>query len=1059
MRKTLLSLVAALVFVLSAAAQDHVITGRVVNDKNQPVEGVSVTTSNNRYGTQTAKDGTYSLKVPTSVKTLTFSAVDFATTTQSVPGSSNTVNVFLSAANKNLDEVIVVAYGTVKKGEVTSSVANIKADEFKNRPVTNISSVLEGAAPGIQALSANGQPGSSQTIRIRGFSSINASNDPIYVIDGQIYNGGLSNINMDDVESVSVLKDASSAALYGSKAGNGVIMVTTKKGKKNRNNISFKAAYGTVSRGLDEYKRVGVNDYYPLMWQAYRNALVYGSGQTIAVASQNATNGIKAALGYNPYNVANNAIVGTDGKLNPSAQLIYGDDLDWNKDIIRQGARNEYSLNYSGGNDKSDYFGSFSYLKEQGFSIKSDLSRFAGRLSVNTNPVSWFKTGINLSGTMNTSNTAQDATSTAYINPFNFIRNIGPIYPVHAHDVTSGAYLLNALGQHFYDYGNLTALGLPARPAGASAGRHIAEETKLNENIFKRNIISARTYGTINFTRDFNFTTNIALDLTNYQGSTYGNRVVGDAAPSGRASKEDYTSQTFTFNQLLNYSKTFGRHTITALAGHENYDYKFNDVLASRSSQIFDGNIELGNFAIPVDNNSYEDNQRVESYLSRVNYDFGSKYFLVGSLRRDGNSRFKADQRWDNFWSVGGGWRVDKENFMKHIPAINALKIRSSYGKLGNDGGINFYAYQALYGLGYNNGTEPGVVQTNLRNDSIRWETSKNFDLAIEFSLFKSRVNGSVEYYNKLTDGLLFSVPQPIANGGTTTGGYSITQNIGELYNRGFEFHLDGDVIRTRNINWNIGIDASTLQNKITKMPPLQPTIISGTKRLEVGHSIYDYWLRDWQGVDPTDGVGLYRADNGLLALSRVRKAGDTLTPNQNNGRFIYAGSAIPKVYGSISTSFRYKNFELSILMAYQIGGKIYDAIYAGLMDNGTNYGSAQSVDALMAWKQAGDITSVPRMDAGPRVSGTSVQFNAASSRWLIDASYFNIRSLGLSYNLPKTFLSHINATDARLFLNGENLGLFTKRQGLNPQQSFTGVTSNAYPPSRVITIGVNVNF
>ena len=1059
MRKLLLTFMVILGLAVSAMAQNRTVTGQVLDEKSNPVEGVSVTTENNVSGTSTDKNGRFTINAGAG-SSLIFSSVNYATVTKKL-GSGNTVSVVLTGTTSDMDEVVVVAYGTVKKGEATSSVAQISADEIKNRPLTNVTSALEGAAPGIQVLSANGQPGSGQTIRLRGFGSINASNDPLFVVDGVPYTGAISNINMDDVESITALKDAGSTALYGSRAGNGVVIITTKRGKKNRSNLQAKASYGMISRGIKEYERVGVNDYYPLIWQAVRNGLAYASTTTptaaqLATASQTASNTIKSILGYNPYNLPNDQIVSTAGGLNPNAELLYPDDLDWSKQIIRTGIRQEYSVNYSGGNDKSDYFGSFGYLKENGFSIKSDLRKFTGRLGVNTNPVKWFKTGINISGTMSQANTAQDGTSTAYINPFNFIRNIGPIYPVYAHNVTTGDYLLNANGQRFYDYGNLSALGIPNRPAGASPGRHIAEETNLNVNIFDRDIISARTYGTILFSKHLDFTTNVSVDRTTLNSSVYANRIIGDAAPNGRASRELDQIKSYTFNQLLSYKNSFGKHNVTALVGHENYDFEYNETGATRTGQIFDGNIELGNFAIGGNSYSYVSNYRIESYLSRLTYDFNSKYFVTGSLRRDGNSRFNSEVREEDFWSVGLGWRVDQEKFMQNIKPISYMKLRSSYGKLGNDAGIGYYPSQALYSLGYNNATEPGVVQTNLLNDSLTWETSKNFDAAIEFGLFKNRINASVEYYKRITTGLIFSVPQPISGGGTTTGGYEIFKNIGELYNKGYEVHVDGDVIRNKNLSWNIGVNLSTVENEITKMPTGQPEIINGSKKLSVGHSIYDYWLRDWQGVDSLDGAGLFRAANGLAAGSRIRGAGDTVTTNQNNAKFNYIGSAIPDFFGSITTSLNYKGFEFNAIMSYQVGGKIYDGIYAGLMDGGasTGYGGAQHIDALSAWKKPGDITSVPRMD-----NTKGGIYNAASSRWLIDASYFNIRSIGFAYNFGAVDLANLRVAGMRFYVNGENMGLFAKRQGLNPQQSFTGVTSNGYPPSRVVTMGLNVNF
>jgi TonB-linked SusC/RagA family outer membrane protein len=1047
MRRLLMLLLGVFVFCAQLLAQNRTVTGTVTDDKGSPLANASVTVKGTNLGTVTDDKGNFSLNVPENARTLVISSVGYASSEASVAGRSN-VSFTLRADDQNMSEVVVVAYGTAKKSEITSSTAQVNYDKFKNRPVTNISSVLEGAAPGIQTLSANGQPGSSQSIRIRGFGSINASNDPLYVVDGVPYSGGLSNFNMDDVESVSALKDAAATALYGSRAANGVIIITTKKGRKGRSGMSVKATNGFVTRALPEYDRVNAFEYYPLMWQAMRNSLHYTTGQTLPTANTNATNGIKTSLGYNPFNVANNAIVNTEGVLNPAAQLLYADDLDWYEGIERQGTRQEYTLNFNGGVDKADYFASFGYVDEKGFVIRSDQKKFMGRLNVNAQPLSWFRTGINLSGTMTNSNQASDGSSTGYVNPFFFARNMGPIYPVYAHNPTTGEYLLNAQGQRFYDYGNMSALGIPNRPAGASAGRHITAETELNQSLYKRNIVSGRTFGEIGFTKDLKFTTNLAVDLTNYYGSSYDNNQVGDGAPGGRASKTDQTLRTYTFNQLVNYAKKIQNHNFSILAGHENYNLTVNDFYSMRQNQIVAGNYDLDNVTTTNNVESSTDLHSIESWLSRVNYDFDGKYILSGSFRRDGNSRFKSDFRWENFWSVGAAWRLDRENFMSVLPFVNALKLRASYGRVGNDAGIGYYPYQALYSLGFNNALEPGIRQSALPNDSITWEGQKSADVALEFGVLKNRISGTVEYYNRTSDDLIFGVQLPLS-----LGGYTLNKNIGSMVNKGWEVQLSGEVLRQKNFNWRMDLNWATVENEITKMPEFQPEIISGTKKLAVGHSIYDYWLRDWEGVDPTDGSGLYRADKYVASNSRIRGKEDTVTVDQNNAKFIYAGSAIPDFWGSFSNTFSYKGLELSFLLTYSVGGKIYDATYAALMHTGT-YGTALHVDALRAWKKAGDITDVPRMD-----NSKGGVFNAQSTRFLEDASFLNVRSLSLAYNLPLSLVSRIQASNARFFVNGENLQWFSARKGMNVQQNFTGVTSNAYVPAKVITVGVNVNF
>ena len=1028
-------------------AQERLISGKVTDASGNPVVSASVTVRGSQGGTTTDANGVFTLRVSATVKKITVSAVDFAAQDITI-GSSDQLTIQLTPKTKDLDEVVVVAYGTVKKSENTSSTAQINYDKFKNRPLTNITSALEGAAPGIQSLSASGQPGSSSTIRLRGFGSLNASNDPLYIVDGVAYSGGLSNINMDDVESISALKDAASTALYGSRAANGVIIITTKRGKKNRSQLSFKVSQGFSSRAIPEYDRVNAFQYYPLMWQALKNSLQYGSGQAPATASQNATNTIKASLGYNPFNVANNDIVKTDGTLNPNAQLLWADDLDWNKELVRTGSRQEYGLSYNGGSDKSDYFASFSYVSEKGFIIKSDLSKFTGRINLNVQPVSWFKSGLNLSGTITRSNTANDAGSTSYVNPFFFTRNMGPIYPVYAHNQTTGDYMLNSFGKRFYDYGNLSALGIPNRPAGGSPGRHVIEETKLNDLLFKRNILSARSYAEIDFTKDLYFTTNISVDLTNYDASEYRNPLVGDAAPIGSSTRTSATVTSYTFNQLLNYRKNIQDHHFALLAGHENYDLNTDTLQGSRNGQVVVDNTELANFATTTALTSFVNKQRVESYLSRLTYDFNNKYFLTGSFRRDGNSRFKKEFRWANFWSVGAAWRIDKEKFLNAFPQIDQLKLRASYGRVGNDGGIGYYPYQALYSLGYTNASEPGIRQLSLPNDSITWEAAKNADVAVEFSLFKGRLQGTVEYYHRTTDDLIFGVQLPLSNGG-----YVLNKNIGSMVNKGWEVQLGGDIIREKDFSWRMDINWSTLQNRITQMPVNQPEIISGTKKLSVGHSIYDYWLRDYQGVDPSDGSALYRAASYVPANSRIRGKEDTVTTSQNNAQLIYAGSAIPDFYGSIVNTFTYKSFELSVLLTYQVGGKVYDATYASLMSPGT-YGNAMHTDALSSWQKAGDVTNTPRMD-----NSKGGVFDAVSNRWLTSASFLNLRSVSVSYNLPKSLIAKVNATSARFFVSGENLQWFSARKGMNVQQSFTGVTSNVFVPARMVSAGLNVNF
>ena len=1064
-------------------AQNRTIAGRITDAQGNGVPNASVTVKGTPLGTTSTADGNFTLSVPSSARSLVISSVGFQNYEISIANRSD-FTISLSSAETAMDEVVVVAYGTAKKEALTGSVGTVKAEQIERRPLVNITRALEGYVPGVVTTLGNGQPGAGSSIRVRGFGSINASQEPLFVVDGVPYTGGTSNINTDDVETITVLKDAASTALYGSRAANGVVIITTKKGQKGRNNISLKVMQGIATRGLAEYDRLDAFQYYPILWEAYRNSLVYPtSGTPIPIDTANriatglyprfttgtniglqnyggrAFSDISQLLSYNPFNVPRTSIVGVNGQIDPSAQLLYADDLDWTKDLMRNGMRKDYNVSLDGGADKSDYYLSLGYLKEDGFTERSDFERFSGRLNVNIQPKTWLKTGLNISGNHSLSNTASDGSSTTFVNPFFFSRTVGPIYSPYLHNMTTGAPVFDEKGNRVYDLGNMAntplglANGVPNRPGGAHAGRHTIAETLLNEENYKRTVLSARNSTDIIFLRDFKFTNNIAVDFQNQYNMSYQNTLVGDGAPAGRTDREFGSVTGLIATQFLNYGKKFGKHRLDALIGHESYKILEQGQRGFKQGQSFPGNTELNGFTTINSATSYTDRNRIESYFSRLNYDFDGRYLLSGSLRRDGNSRFAEESRWGTFWSVGAAWRIDREKFMGDVDWINHLKVRGSYGVVGVADGIGYYAYQGLYVFA-NNANEPGVVQsqTAFLNKNLTWEENIQSDIGVDFSLFKNRLNGTVEYYNKQSKDLLFAVPQPLSSGLLST-----LQNTATMFNKGLELQLGGDVVRTRDFTFNMNVNVSTVKNEITKMPESIPEFITGTKKYSVGHSIFDYWLRSYYGIDPADGSVLYVADNTATTTGRrliQNKSGgmDTVSTIQSNAKFNYHGSAIPDFYGSIRPTFTYKQISINALLTFQKGGLTYDAAYAALMSSG-NYGGALHTDILKRWQKPGDVTDVPRMDAG-----RTTDFNAGSSRWLIDASYLNIRSLSVSYSLPASLTSKLRITNSQFFVTGENLGFFNKRKGMNNQQAFSGVTSNAYPPARIITAGLTLN-
>ncbi|UOR07136.1 TonB-dependent receptor [Hymenobacter aerilatus] len=1046
MKKTLLlSFVLMLALLTQAWAQNRTVTGRVTDvTTGEALPGVTVRLKGTATAAPTDATGSYSIDVPAGEATLVFTFIGYINKEVSV-GNQSALNVALTGDTQNLDEVVVVAYGTADPATYTGSVAKIGAEKLSQRPVTNVTNAIAGQAAGVQVAGGSGQPGDGPDIRIRGFSSVNYSNSPLYVVDGVPYTAGLSNLNTEDIASISILKDAASTALYGSRATNGVVMITTKRGKKDRVQVNVRALQGVSSRAIPEYSRVNAQQYYPMMWEAYRNSLVSGT-VTREQANQRATNTIKSLLGYNPFNVPDNQIVGTDGTLNPNAQLLWGDDLNWEKALSRTGSRSDYTASFNGGSEKSDYYVSLGYLNEKGYVIKSDFERFSGRLNVNTNLTKWFKAGANINYTLTNSNQANTGSATGFVNPFFFSRGIGPIYPVHQHDPTTGAYVLDANGQKIYDIGGSS----PTMTRPVYPGRHIVAETEWNNYLYRRNVLGGRTYGEITFLKDFKFTGNFAIDITNYEEQTYENTVVGDGAPAGRAGRTIYNLTSYTANQLLNYNKTFGGvHTVEALVGHENYSRNYDYLTGSKSGEVVPNNTELQNFNTINNFNTYLQEHRIESFFGRANYTFDDRYTVSGSYRRDGSSRFYKDVRWGSFWSVGGSWRLDKEKFFTMPTWADMVKLRASYGQVGNENlnnsdGNNFYAWQALYTLGQNNAAEPGFSQATLGNRNLVWEKNNSFDAGLEFALFQNRLNGSIEYFNRTSKDLLFEVQLPLSSGVANR-----IENVGAMYNRGIELRLAGDIIKTSTFNWNLDVNWTTYKNEITRLP--YEELVSGTKKLKKGRSLQEFWLREYYGVDPDNGDALYRAISYNESNSKII-GGDTVTSSANNARYHYAGTAIPKFSGGITNTFTYKGFTLSALLTYSVGGKFYDSQYASLMNHGS-YGDAMHTDMLNRWQNPGDITNVPRMQVG-----NTVNLAAASDRWLTDASYLNFRSVSLGYNLPAPLMTRLKLRNVNIFATGENLALITKRKGMNVAQAFSGTTSAVYLPARVLSLGMNLS-
>ena len=1049
MIKKMFLFVFGLVVINTIALAQTQITGKVTDEQGNPIVKATILEKGTKNGVPTNEDGNFKISLKKLKTILVISAVGFQSVEVTKIQDFN--NIILVKKEEVLDGVVVVAFGTSSKKKSTGSSVTVTAGDFSNRPTSNILNTITGSAPGVITTSANGQPGSAPTIRIRGFGSINASSDPLYVVDGVPYGNGIQNINSDDIESYSILKDAASTSLYGSRAANGVIIITTKKGIIGDPTVNFRIENAVNSRAINEYDRLNPFQYYEIEWEAYRNSLLYANNPISLDSANRVASGLTSRAGIfdqlknNPFNVKNNQIVGVNGKINPNAQLLYPGDLDWNQYLIRKPSRGNYTLSLNGADKKIDYFFSLGYLNDIGYIIKSDFERYTIRANVNSKVKNWLKMGTNLSGSISSSNTANDGTTNAYVNPFYSTRTIASIYPVFTHD-SVGNFIKDPLTkQNAYD------LSATSRASGAGPGRNVVAETNYNITKFKTNLWSIRSYADINLLKELKFTFNAGYDINVYAAQEYGNTLVGDAAPSGAGSNTQFQREVINLNQLLNYTKKINNiHSIDILLGHESFNRIYSLFTGSRSNVIVPNNFELINFTTTTNISSSSTNYNVEGYFSRLNYGYKDKYFLTGSFRRDGSSRFFVDNRFGNFYSVSAAWLLSSESFIKKIPWVDYLKLRGSIGQTGNDDVNTFYAWQAFYNLGNNNATEPGILLASVENKNLVWEVNTQKDIALEFTLFKNKVNGTFEYFHRVSDNLLFSLPLPLSTGFT-----SVNKNVGSMVNKGFELNLSINILKTKDFNWILENNVTILKNVILALPDqFQASgIITGTKKYLANQSIYDYWLRDWRGVDSSNGREIYSKDPKTTYntnTDKIIKTGDTVTNDYNKANYKYNGSAIPDFYGSIKNTFSYKQFTLSVLLTYQIGGFIYDNGYATLMHNGT-YGTAFSTDVLNRWQKPGDITNVPRVQNGL----TSV----GSSRWLIDASYLNIRSVSFSYILPKNISQKLKLNSLQAYISAENLMLLSKRNGLDVTQTFSGVTSNSYTPTRTISFGITGNF
>ena len=1026
MRKFVLLIMAVLTASSWSLAQNRQISGVVTDNDGQPISGATVLIEGTSVGTTTNINGEFSLSAPAD-GTLSVSFIGYETMQEAIAGKT-WISFSLKEDTHAIDDVIVVAYGTAKKESFTGSVAVVKSEELEHRKVANVTKAIDGLAPGVQATSGSGQPGSGSTIVIRGFGSINASSTPLYVVDGIPYDGAISAINPDDIASISILKDASASVLYGARGANGVVLINTKKGNSDETVVDLKINVGVSSRAIPRYETVGAKDFMEMMYSAYYNA--YGSNVLAQMQSILGANEM-----YNPYDVPLAQLFTEEGKISDKATLRW--DEDWLDEATDNAAlRQEYGASVSGGNEKTQYMFSLGYLNEDGVLRTTNFERYSGRLSVETQAKPWFAAGMGANFARNTTNSSQTE-SGATSNVFYSAQLMAPIYPVYMRDPATGEYLLDENGNKQFDYGG-------SRPSGQQTDfNSIATlyDDKYEQGSYS---LSARTHFDFmgvedHWTEGLKFQLNFGTDYYNSQSMVYYNPFFGNAeSVSGRIQKSNLTSLGYTFNQLLSYNRSFGRHNLDLLVGHEYYAYTESSLSGHKTGLPGGGIYELDAAAVIVGTGSSTDNDRIESYLSRVSYSYDDKYYISGSWRTDGSSRFAPGSRWGNFWSAGASWRISQEEFMKDVDWVDNLTLKFSYGVQGNNSVGSYYAYQALYDTSAPNATLPGATLNDVANAELTWESNHNLNTGIEARLF-NRLDLSFEFYNRKTLDMLLSYPLPISSGFS---GYY--RNSGEMRNRGIEFAVTGRIIDRKDMQWSVTWMGATVNNKVLKLTDDGQDITSSTQIIREGETLYSYYVSRSAGVDPMTGEKMYWAtdDEGHDYITK------DLTEAQNNR--VVAGSRIPDLYGSLSTAFRWKNLDFSISTNYSIGGVTYDGVYYEFM---SFYYPAQAKhkNLLRAWKKPGDVTDVPRYE----IRETPI----VSDDKLIDASYFSIKNITLGYTLPKAWTSKIGFKAARISASVDNLYIFTHLKGMDPQYSLTGGTSYDYTATRTVSFNLDLKF
>ena len=1043
MRKLAILSLLLLMGVAHTIAQVRTVTGKVTDDKGNPLGGVTVNAVGRDLSTVTNNDGNYSIQVPEGVRALRFSFVGMESVDQNIVGKSSQ-NVTLGAgAGTGMDEVVVVGYTTQRRKEATGTIASVKGAAIANMPVQSFEASLAGRAAGVQITVPNGVLNNPPVFRVRGTNSINLSSQPLIVIDGvpsfqgdvsqnSAANNPLASINPNDIESIDILKDASAAAIFGSRAANGVVMITTKRGKAGAAKVTYDVTVGQT--------------------QAFRLWDVLNAEQYMTIKNEGLVNA----------NITNQKFLPT---LDANGQTI---DTDWYDYVYRKGFQQSHTLSVSGGTAQTKYFMSAGYTDQEGMLVANDFDRKTIRMNIdhNANKV------IGVGATFNFSNEVNRAPNTGSLPGQAFATaGIGRIPLITAPNV--GPYLNDGS----YNNGANGLIGVMSNQTGQVGFYNPVPIIELNRFTSENNRINSNVYMTVKPVSWLTLKTQYGIDYLNTDNNTFLTPVHGDGFPRGGATSSLAKYKRWVWTNTANFVKTFGEdHNFNLLLGNEQ-QRTLSEGFGLTRQDITDPNYTdiQGGWITPNPAGLFRGENYFLSNFASFNYNYKRKYFIGANARRDEYSAFAPGNKQGDFWGVSAAWDIAGEGFWQKAGIdriFSSFKVRGSYGTVGNIAGIGDFVSQSLYGSGLY-GALGTLVFNQAGNTNLKWETSTKTDIGVNFGILNERVNFEVTYYNNNIDGLILAVPQAPSRG---IPGNSINDNVGSMYNRGFEFTVNATPIRGNKFSWTTNFNLTTNQNKVTSLVPGgAQEFVTGTSGLEVasitrvGHPIGSLYVVKTNGVNPENGRRIFVNRAGQqIQYSHFVPAGQsrwtfldgTTAPAVSGAEAILFGRSTPAWFGGFDNTFRYGNFDLNVLLTYQGGFYVYNGTRAGLRDQ-RFWNNA--VEVMDRWQKPGDVTDIPRVVFGDNVSNGSA---FAQSQNVEKGDFLKLRNLTLGYSLPFKLVEKAKLSSVRAYVSGQNLGILTEYTGPDPEVSTNGngntnqgIDRNSVANARTILVGLRVEF